>query len=119
MQTLEAEPPVPSGDPRASLDRAALVAEQLPRLGSRTPSVAATWRLRAALWSVAARHDIALRPEASLADVARLLVGHGAVIPPAGDALVSLDEAMAAGIEGADPVADALAGYLELRARFG
>lgn len=92
-------------------------------------------RLQAALWEVAARADVPVRPGASADVVARLLVGYGAVIPPAGDAVRALalvadggsrDHRPVAGMtvagmtvdEGAR-LAERLAGYLALRARFG
>lgn len=86
-------------------------------------------RLQAALWEVAARADIPVRPGASVEEVARLLVGHGAIIPPAGDAIRALmavvqsgcdsDPAAVGGVGEAASVAERLAGYLALRARFG
>ena len=100
----------------------------------RTRRLPETWqgvtlRLQAALWEVAARADIPVRPGASVDEVARLLVGHGAIIPPAGDAIRTLaavvqsgcdaDPAALSGVGEAASVAERLAGYLALRARFG
>lgn len=110
---------------------------QLPvlRQGRSSRRLPETWegvalRLQAALWEVAARADIAVRPGASIDEVARLLVGHGAIIPPAGDAVRALAVLVAAGCDagsdatGTTPaegarLAERLAGYLALRARFG
>ena len=109
----------------------------LPVLRQVRPShrVPETWesvslRLQAALWEVAARADIPVRPGASIGAVARLLVGHGAIIPPAGDAVRALASVAEAGCSGhadqagasvvdAGRVAERLAGHLALRARFG
>lgn len=109
---------------------------QLPVLRQGRPAgrLPETWegvalRLQAALWEVAARADIPVRPGASIHAVARLLVGYGAIIPPAGDAvraLAAVAEAGCAGRVGATTgieetarLAERLAGYLALRARFG
>ena len=130
--------PVPLGDdPAAALARVRREASQLPVLRGPRPArtVPETWegvclRLEAALWEVAARADVAVRAGASIDEVARLLVGHGAIIPPAGDAVRTLAAVVGSGCEGeaSDPAADMaeasalaerLAGYLALRARFG
>lgn len=102
-----------------------------PKSAGRLPGTwqGVTLRLQAALWEVAARADIPVRPGASVDEVARLLVGHGAIIPPAGDAVRALASVVEAGCD-ADPatlhgvgeaasLAERLAGYLALRARFG
>ena len=102
-----------------------------PRSAGRLPETwqGVTLRLQAALWEVAARADIPVRPGASVDEVARLLVGHGAIIPPAGDAVRALASVVEAGCD-ADPanlsavgqaawLAERLAGHLALRARFG
>ena len=101
------------------LDRAAAVAEGLPAAPGVPAGLPAASRLWAAVWALAARRGVALRPGSSLAQAARLLVGHGAIIPPAGDALVALDPALSDGDPVAAAVAGRLAGYLELRARYG
>jgi hypothetical protein len=102
-----------------------------PRAAGRLPRTwqGVTLRLQSALWEVAARADIPVRPGASVDDVARLLVGHGAIIPPAGDAVRALasvveaecdaDSANLHGVGEAASLAERLAGYLALRARFG
>ncbi|HET7489957.1 MAG TPA: hypothetical protein VFJ85_18675, partial [Acidimicrobiales bacterium] len=77
-----------------------------------------------ALWEVAARSDIPVRPGATIDEVARLLVGYGAIIPPAGDAVRALAAVTEAGggeatVGEAALLAERLAGYLALRARFG
>jgi len=104
-----------------ALDRAQQVAGGLPVMRSGVATASSMTRLWAAVWALAAQRGIALRPEGSLADAARLLVGHGAIIPPAGDALVDLDRARARAEDDAAvaAVAERLAGYLELRARYG
>ena len=86
-------------------------------------------RLQAALWEVAARHDVAVCPGASIQELARLLVSRGAIVPPAGDAVRLVDAVLDVKGQGevsttprADDVARVvtrLVGYLELRARFG
>lgn len=82
---------------------------------------------------MAARADIPVTPGASVDAVARLLVGYGAIIPPAGDAvraLAAVAEARCTGrartgrsdgvaADEAARLAERLAGYLALRARFG
>lgn len=120
--------PSVAGEALAAARREAL---QLPVLRQGRPSHKAlpSWdgvalRLQCALWEVAASADVPVRPGASIDAVARLLVGHGAVIPPAGDAvrvLASLADAAPAGVDVAEAasVAERLAGYLALRARFG
>ncbi|HVL93101.1 MAG TPA: hypothetical protein VM264_07130 [Acidimicrobiales bacterium] len=104
-----------------ALDRAQQVAGGLPVMRSGVATASSMTRLWAAVWALAAQRGIALRSEGSLADAARLLVGHGAIIPPAGDALVDLDRARARAEDDAAvaAVAERLAGYLELRARYG
>lgn len=110
---------------------------QLPvlRLGRTARRLPETWegvhlRLQAALWEVAARSDIPVTPGSSVDAVARLLVGHGAIIPPAGDGVRALAAVAEAGCSGREPrgdlgvaegarLAERLAGYLALRARFG
>ena len=122
-------------DRAAALARVRREAFQLPVLREDRPArrLPATWqgvtlRLQAALWEVAARSDIPVTPGASIDEVARLLVGHGAVIPPAGDAVRTLAALAESGCD-ADPapagvgeaaaLAERLSGYLALRARFG
>lgn len=102
-----------------------------PKAAGRLPETwqGVTLRLQAALWEVAARADIPVRPGASVDEVARLLVGHGAIIPPAGDAIRVLASVVEAGCDSAPAnlhgvgeaasLAERLAGYLALRARFG
>ena len=132
--------PVPAvrwDDPATALATARKEALQLPvlRQGRMARRLPETWegvalRLQAALWEVAARADIPVRPGASIDEVARLLVGHGAIIPPAGDAIRALATLTTAGCYGGSEAAGAtsaegarlaerLAGYLALRARFG
>lgn len=124
-------------DPAAALAMVRREAVQLPVLRQGRPArrLPETWqgvtlRLQAALWEVAARSDIPVTPGASIDEVARLLVGYGAVIPPAGDAVRVLAAVAESGCEhrsSADAVtvdeaaslAEHLAGYLALRARFG
>lgn len=87
-------------------------------------------RLQAALWEVAAKADIPVSPGSSVDAVARLLVGYGAIIPPAGDgvrALAAIAESACSGreargglaVDEGARLAERLAGYLALRARFG
>ena len=130
-------PPPREADLAGALAAVRREAYQLPvlrRRGARD-RLPATWPgvtllLQAALWEVAARADVPVAPGASIDEVARLLVGHGAIIPPAGDAiraLAGVAEARRAGEPGhpapgvaeAAAVAERLAGYLALRARFG
>ena len=110
---------------------------QLPVLRDSRPAprLPSTWegvclRLQAAVWEVAARADIPVRPGTSIDAVARLLVGHGAIIPPAGDAVRALARVANAACAGdgsvvgapvaeAARLADRLAAHLALRARFG
>lgn len=137
VRPLETVPARRWNDLPRALATARTQALQLPvlRQGRSTRRLPETWegvalRLQAALWEVAARSDIAVRPGASIDEVARLLVGHGAIIPPAGDAIRALAVLVAAGCDdGADAtgttaaegarLAERLAGYLALRARFG
>lgn len=128
--------PVPPADHSADLALARREAALLPvlRQGRAPHRLPETWggvclRLQAALWEVAARADIPLRPGVSVDAAARLLVGYGAVIPPAGDAVRALARVVDAACDGgvgdgvtvadAARVAERLAGYLALRARFG
>jgi len=121
----------------AALAVARREAWQLPvlRQGRAARRLPETWegvslRLQAALWEVAARADIPVTPGASIGAVARLLVGYGAIIPPAGDAVRALASVAGSGCSGgAHPggtsvedvarLAERLAGHLALRARFG
>ena len=136
-QFPEAVPAPRRIDPVEALAVARREALQLPVLRQgRTPRrLPETWegvelRLQAALWEVAARADIPVTPGASIDAVARRLVGHGAIIPPAGVAVRALAALTRAGCEGGDAIAsvsaaevarlaERLAGYLALRARFG
>ena len=120
-----------------SIEAARREAWQLPVLRQGRPArrLPETWegvslRLQAAVWEVAARADIPVTPGASIGSVARLLVGYGAIIPPAGDAvraLASVAESGCSGgvgpagvsVEEAARLAERLAGHLALRARFG
>ena len=128
--------PAADADPAAALAQVRHEAFQLPvlRQGPSPRALPATWqevtlRLQAALWEVAARADVPVTPGASIDEVARLLVGYGAVIPPAGDAVRLLaavavsgcdaDPAPAVSAAEAAPLAERLSGYLALRARFG
>ena len=124
-------------DPVELLGVSRQVAWQLPvlREGRASHRLPRTWegvglRLQAALWEVAARSDIPVTPGTSIGELARLLVGYGAIIPPAGDAIRALAGVVDDGCRGdtlppaptvaeAARVADRLAGYLALRARFG
>lgn len=125
-----------SPDPAGDLALARREAAQLPvlRQAAARHRLPETWdgvclRLQAALWEVAARADIPLRPGVSVGAAARLLVGYGAIIPPAGDAVRALTRVVNAGCAGtlgdgvtvtaAARVAERLSGYLALRARFG
>ena len=84
-------------------------------------------RLQAALWEVAARSDLPVTPGTSIDKLARLLVGYGVIIPPAGDAVRTLAQLVEAGCNGiatitvdeASRLAERLSGYLALRAHFG
>ncbi len=124
------------GDHRRALDEARRLSRELPvlRRGFRVTRVpedhtALALRLQAALWEVAARHDIPVCPGTSIDELARLLVGRGAIVPPAGDAVRLLCEVIeAAGggevdepptVDDAARVVARLVGYLELRAGFG
>ena len=105
------------------------------RQGRAAHRLPGTWegvslRLQAALWEVAARADIPVTPGASIGAVARLLVGYGAIIPPAGVAVRALASVAGSGcsggsqpvgtsVEDAARLAERLAGHLALRARFG
>ena len=118
-----------------ALELARREAWSLPVLhqGRAAPRLPRTWegvalRLQAALWEVAARADIPVTPGTSIDDLARLLVGYGAVIPPAGDAVRTLSRLLEAGCAGptgdvtvddAARLAERLSGYLALRAHFG
>lgn len=129
---------LPWCDPAAALEAARREAWQLPILRpSRTVRrLPLTWegvglRLQAALWEVAARSDIPVAPGTSIDELARLLVGYGAIIPPAGDAVRALagmveggcggepSASTGADVAGAARLAERLAGYLALRAHFG
>lgn len=130
--------PASAADPVVAADavaRAGREAALLPVLRPGPPGRApedfgaTALRVQAALWGLAGRHGIALRAEASIADTARLLVGHGVLIPPAGDALRAVGPVLEAGATGrltdralaarAARVGDRLAAHVELRARFG
>lgn len=133
-----ARAPAVEADPASALAAVRREAFQLPvlRRGRHRARVdAGTWpavtlRLQAALWEVAARADVPVAPGASVDEVARILVGHGALIPSAGDAvrvLAAVAES-ASGAEATDlrvdvreaaSLAERLSGYLALRARFG
>ena len=124
-------------DPAAALALVRREESSLPVLRRSRPvrRLPETWqgvalRLQAALWEVAARSDIRVTAGASIDEVARLLVGHGAVIPPAGDAVRALAVILEAGCAGepaypavgvaeAARLAERLSGYLALRAHFG
>ena len=124
-------------DPAAALQLVRREASSLPVLRQSRPvrRLPETWqgvalRLQAALWEVAARSDIRVTAGASIDEVARLLVGHGAIIPPAGDAVRALAVIVEAGCAGepaypavgvaeAARLAERLSGYLALRAHFG
>lgn len=126
-----------AGDHADAVALARTQAWQLPvlRQGRATRRLPATWegvhlRLQAALWEVAARADIPVTPGSSVDAVARLLVGYGAIIPPAGDGVRALAAITGAGCSGRAPrgdltvdegarLAERLSGYLALRARFG
>lgn len=134
---VEAAPAMRPEEVAAALALARREAWQLPVLRQGRPArrLPETWegvslRLQAAVWEVAARADIPVTPGASIGSVARLLVGYGAIIPPAGDAVRALASVAEAGCSGgADParvsveevagLAERLAGHLALRARFG
>lgn len=129
------------GRPRVDWDDALATvrreAWRLPvlREGRPSPRLPQTWegvalRLQAALWEVAARSDIPVTPGTSIGHLARLLVGYGAIIPPAGDAIRTFARMVEEGCRGGEPraattvaeaarLADRLAGYLALRAHFG
>ena len=125
------------GSPAAAIELVRREALQLPvlRSGRPAPRLPETWqgvalRLQAALWEVAARADIPVSPGTSIDEMARLLVGYGAVIPPAGDAVRALAAVVnsacdgepafpAVGVAEAASLAERLAGYLALRAHFG
>ncbi len=124
-------------DPAAALTLVRREASSLPVLRHARPvrRLPETWqgvalRLQAALWEVAARSDIRVTAGASIDEVARLLVGHGAIIPPAGDAVRALAGMIEAGcaeepaypavdVAEAARLAERLSGYLALRAHFG
>lgn len=135
-QSITVPAPRPWADPAVALGVVRREAWLLPSLrGIRhVGRVPETWegvslRLQAALWEVAARSDIPVTPGSSIDAVARLLVGYGAIIPPAGDAVRALAAVVEAGCAGdASAGADVaevarlgerLSGYLLLRARFG
>ena len=124
-------------DLRRAFDAARREADGLPvlRQGQASRRLLRTWEgvdlvLREALWEVAARSGVPVAPGVPIASLARLLVGYGALVPPAGDAVRVVAAAVDAGRAGRLPaagptveegarVAERLAGYLRLRARFG
>lgn len=124
-------------DPLASLDQARRLAYQLPvlRQGFAVRRIPEGWdavvlRLDAALWEVAAAHDVQVTAGTSRDDLARLLAARGVIVPPAEGAVRALTAVLAAAAAGdlVDPgdlaadaarVAARVVGYLELRARFG
>ena len=142
---LRNAPPVPftPSDEAAAVAMVRREAWQLPvlRQGRAHRRLPETWegvhlRLQAALWEVAARADIPVTPGSSVDAVARLLVGYGAIIPPAGDGVRALAAIARSGCSEAghrgprDPrgglavdegarLAERLAGHLALRSRFG
>ena len=129
--------PAWAADPVAAVALARREAFQLPalRVPRRPARLPDTWhgvalRLQAALWEVAARADIPVTAGSSIDEVARLLVGDGAISPPAGDAVRALSAAVesacagerAAGgltVDEAARLAERLSAHLALRARFG
>lgn len=110
--------------PVAHPDRVQRLVSQLPTLvrGGWSPAVSvsaadALLRLEAAVWELAARRDVPVGPDATVADLARKLAGRGAVSPPAAEAVASVVTLLAHDT-GRDFAARVTA-YLELRARFG
>lgn len=140
-QSVPQVPAASPGDLAAAFALAHREAWQLPvlRQGRAPRRRPETWegvvlRLQAALWEVAARGDIPVTSGASVDAVARLLVGYGAIIPPAGDAVRAVAAVAQATCTARAPagwprggvttheaarLAERLAGYLALRARFG
>lgn len=116
--------------PADDLARARRLLAQLPVLvdGSWSPPAAAdaddaAIRLTAALWELAARHDLAIAPEDTATQLARTLAACGALVPPAADAVALVERVLAEPPTGEEAevrrAAARLTAYLELRARFG
>ena len=113
-----------------TIEDARRLVTQLPVLvrGGWTPPVPlgtadAALRLDAAVWELACRRDVPVAPGSTAADVARALAAHGALAPPAAEA-VALVERLLLDDDPCDDVercrtAAWLTAYVELRARFG
>lgn len=113
-----------------TLEAARRLVTQLPVLvrGGWSPSVSlgsadAALRLEAAVWELAARRDVLVEPGSTAADVARALAAHGALTPPAAEA-VALVERLLLEDHPTDELdrcrlAARLTAYVDLRARFG